>query len=54
MSVCHFQVFLSDDISYPDELMAWLASLVDHEYLETVRGRELLQLGSFKRDVGHH
>ncbi len=34
--------------------MAWLASLVHHEYLETVRGRELLQLGSFKRDVGHH
>ena len=31
-----------------------LASLGHHEYLETVRGWELLQLGSFKRDVGHH
>ena len=34
--------------------LAWLASLVDHEYLETVRGRELFQLGSLKCDAGHH
>ena len=34
--------------------LAWLASLVCHQYLETVRGRELLRLGCFKRDVGHH
>ena len=55
VNVCvPFPSFLSDDISYSDELMAWLASLVYHEYLETVRGRELPRLGSFQRDVGHH
>ena len=37
-----------------DELMARLAALVHYEYLETDRGRELFQLGSLKRDIGHH
>ena len=55
VNVCvPFSSCLSDETPHPDELMARLAALVELEYLETDRGRELLRLGSFRRYVGHH
>ena len=55
VSVCvPFSSCLSDDIRDPCELMVRLAALVEVEYLRTDRGRELLALGVFKRDIRHH
>ena len=54
VNVCvPFSSSLSDDVCYPHELIVRLASLVYHEYLETVRGQELLSLGSFKFNVDY-
>ena len=49
-----FSSCLFDDIRDPGELMARLAVLVERQYSQTDRGRELLEHGVFKRDIGHH